>query len=122
QSLQRYAGGIQGSDGAQRALATAISQQDHTDDESVKNATAILKHYNLRDNIITRIGLGDSAGSGIAITDDMREAAIIKIAGGPNTDEIRDLMRELDISPTPANERFRKAFHDAIMGNKDKPK
>lgn len=122
QSLQRYAGGIQGSDGAQRALASAISQQDHADDESVKNATAILKHNNLRDNIITRIALGDSAGSGIAITDDMREAAIIRIAGGPNTDEIRDLMRELDISPTPANERFRKAFYDAIMGNKDKPK
>lgn len=122
QSLQRYAGGIQGSDGAQRALASAISQQNHAEDEAVKNATSILTHNNLRDPVITRIALGDSAGSGIAITDDMREAAIIKIAGGPNTDEIRDLMRDLDISPSPANQRFRKAFHDALMGNKDKPK
>lgn len=122
QSLQMYAGGVQGIDGAQRALATAISQQEHAEEEAVKNATAILKHNNLHDSVITRIALGDSAGTGITITQDMREAATIKIAGGKNTDEIINLMRDIEINRTPENERIRKAFHDSLMANGDRPK
>ncbi len=120
--LQTYAGGVQGVVGAQRALATAISTQASAQDQSIKNATAILSHGNYADSTITQIALGDSANTGIIVTDDMRRAAIRKIAGGPNTDEIISLMRDIEISTGADNLDFRQEFVDALMANGSRPK
>ena len=121
-TLQNYAGGVQEVVGAQRALASAISSLESASAESVKNATTILTHGNYSDTIVRQIALGDSAGTDIIVTDDMRKAAIAKTAGGPNTDEIIELMRQIEINTTEDNLEFRQTFVDALSGNSSKPK
>ncbi|MNQ95384.1 hypothetical protein D3C85_1109390 [compost metagenome] len=120
-SLQAYAGGIQGVAGAQRALASAISTQSKAHSESVSNATTILNHENFTDDIIGDIAQNISR-EGIIVTDDMREAAIIKIAGGANTGEILKLMENIEINTTDENKDFRQAFADTLLTNSNKPK
>lgn len=120
-SLQDYAGGVQGVAGAQRALASAISAQSKAHSESVSNATTILNHGNFTDDIIGDIALNKSR-KGIVVTDDMREAAIIKIAGGANSGEILKLMENIEINPSEENQDFRQAFADTLIANSNKPK
>ena len=122
QLLQTYAGGVQGVTGAQRALAAAINAQSKAHSEAVANATAILTHGNYADNTITRIALGSNGGTRVVVTDDMREAAIAKIAGGANATEIVNLMRDLEINPSAANQDFRQTFVEALLPNGNKPK
>jgi|GEM_PF-395411 len=121
QLLQTYAGGIQGVTGAQRALAAALTAQSNAGAEAIKNATTILSAGNYTDSTITQIALGNAAGTGITITEDMRNAAITKIAGGPNSVEIMNLMQNLDVSGK-ANSGFAQTFVDALMPNSFKPK
>lgn len=122
QSLQYYAGGVQGSEGAYRALAAALSAQAKAQNEAIANATAILDHRNFDDALTTEIALGNSSAVNITITDDMQLAAIRKIAGGGNTDEIIRLMRDIEISPDASNVDIRQTFYDALMSNSAKPK
>ena len=121
-SLQDYAGGIQGIAGAQRALASAISAQSKAHGESVSNATTIINHGNYTDDVVGELALGNSGKTGIIVTDDMREAAIIKIAGGANTSEILKLMENIEINPSKENQDFRQAFADTLIANSNKPK
>ncbi|MNQ90677.1 hypothetical protein D3C85_1060290 [compost metagenome] len=120
-SLQAYAGGVQGVAGAQRALASAISAQSKAHSESVGNATTILNHENFTDDIVGDIALNISR-EGIIVTDDMREAAIMKIAGGANTNEILKLMENIEINASKENQDFRQAFADTLIANSNKPK
>lgn len=122
QLMQSYAGGIQGVAGAQRALAAAINAQSKAHSEAVANATSILTHGNFGDNIVTQIALGRNAGTSVVVTDDMREAAIAKIASGGNTVEIMNLMRDLEINPSAGNQDFRQTFADSLLANSNKPK
>jgi hypothetical protein len=123
QLLQAYAGGIQGVTGSQRALASAISTQSQAHSEAIKNAQAILSHGNYNDSTIRQFALGNTvAGTNILVTDDIREAAILKIAGGPNTDEIIHLMEGIQIDSSPRTLDFRQAFYDSLMSNSAKPK
>lgn len=121
-SLQDYAGGIQGIAGAQRALASAISAQSKVHGESVSNATTIINHGNYTDDVVGELALGNSGSTGIIVTDDMREAAIMKIAGGANTSEILKLMENIEINPSKDNQDFRQAFADTLIANSNKPK
>lgn len=121
QYLQQYAGGVQGATGAQRAFASAINTQSQAHSDAIRNAQSILSHGNYNDATISELARGNSA-AGIIVTDDMREAAIITIAGGQNTDEIIKLMREIDINPSAGNQDFRQAFYDSLMSNNSRPK
>lgn len=118
QRIQTYAGGVQGKIGASRALAKAYSDQDSAHAEAVKNAATILSHGNYTDDIIRKIALGDSAGTGINITSDIQEAAIAKTAGGGNTSEILEIINNMPVD----NSDMRQVFAEALMGNKSKPK
>lgn len=122
QLLQTYAGGIQNVSGAQRALAAAIAAQDKASAEAQSNALTILADANLGDNIVTKIALGQNAGTSIIITEDMRKAATAKIAGGANATEILNLMTELDLNPSAGNQDIRQIFHDELIKNPNKPK
>lgn len=122
QLMQAYAGGIQGAVGAQRALASALSTQQSAHSESIKNAQSILSHSNYTDQQVTDIALGNSGTTGINVTDDLREAAIMKVAGSGNTDEIIRLMRDIDINTSPLTQDFRQAFFDTLMSNNNRPK
>lgn len=122
-SLQTYAGGIQGILGAQRALANALTAQSKAQDEAIANANAILTNRNYEDATVTDIALNISAPIGINITEDMRLAAVRKIAGGGNTDEIIRLVRDLEFDTTDASKDLRQTFYDALMSNSSaKPK
>ncbi len=120
-NIQERAGGIDPK-GAQRALAAAFAAQSKAHSESISNAASILSHYNYGDNVITDIALNRATGLNINITDDIREAAIEKIAGGANTDEIMKLMANLDINPSDENQDFRQTFADTLLKNSSKPK
>lgn len=120
-NIQERAGGIDPK-GAQRALAAAFAAQSKAHNESISNAASILSHYNYGDNVITDIALNRATGLNINITDDIREAAIEKIAGGANTDEIMKLMANLDINPSDENQDFRQTFADTLLKNGSKPK
>ena len=122
QLLQNYAGGVQGIAGAQRALASAISAQSSAHDEAVKNAMTILSHGNFDDAIITELALGRAGATGITLTEDMRLAAITKIASGPNTTEIVKLMAGLEIDTSDANQDLRQTFSETLSANSNKPK
>jgi hypothetical protein len=120
--LRARAGGIQGIAGAQRALASAISAQSKAHGEAVSNATTIINHGNYTDDVVGELALGNSGSTGIIVTDDMREAAIMKIAGGANTSEILKLMENIEINPSKENQDFRQAFADTLIANGNKPK
>jgi hypothetical protein len=120
--IQKRAGGIDPK-GAQRALAAAFAAQSKAHAESISNAASILSHYNYGDDVISDIALGvQRPGLAINITDDIREAAIEKIAGGGNTDEILKLMSDLEINPSDDNQDFRQTFADTLLKNASKPK
>lgn len=122
EDLQVRAGGIDPK-GAQRALAAALAAQNRAHSEAVTNAASILTHYNYGDDTVAEIALGTKpAHVNINITDDIREAAIEQIAGGANTDQIMNLMANLDINPSEENQDFRQAFADKLIRNSSKPK
>jgi hypothetical protein len=119
---QTYAGGVQGLTGAKRALASSINSQAQAHQEAVKNATTILTHGNYGDDVIGEIAQGNSGTTGITVTSDIKEAAIMKIAGGANTVEILKLMQNLEINPSDDNRDFRQAYADTLISNPNKPK
>lgn len=120
--LQIEAGGIDPK-GAQRALAAAITAQSKAHSEAVSNANSILSHYNYGDDVVGKLALGiKDTKVKINMSDDIIEAAIIKIAGGPNTYEIQKLMENIEINDSDANAGFRQAFADTLGANANKPK
>ncbi len=120
--LQTQAGGIDPK-GAQRALAAAITAQSKAHSEAVSNATSILTHYNYGDDVVGKLALGiKDPKVQVNMSDDIIEAAIIKIAGGPNTYEIQKLMENIEINDSDTNAGFRQAFADTLGANANKPK
>lgn len=120
QTLQAFAGGID-PNGSQRALAEALTKQHSARGEAVKNAQAVIEHKNLTDASVGRLALGDAGNTGIAVTDDVIEAAIKMVAGGKNAREIYNLLEAIDVSPT-SNDNHRVALTEALGANGLKPK
>lgn len=118
QLLQTYAGGVQGIAGAQRALASVISAESNAAAEAVKNAITILDDANLTESTVRQIALGNPASTGIVITKDIVKAALTKIGGGPNGDELTLLLRDFDVT---ADTDLTQTLSDAIAGNSNKP-
>jgi hypothetical protein len=107
-SLQAAAGGI-GKGGAQRALASALAVISKAREETIANAGKIIDSRNLTDAQITMLERGISLpGVNITVSQDIRAAALLRILGGPNTMEITNSMRDIDLSfsdVTSAKER-----------------
>jgi len=120
QLLREYAGGVQGHNGAQRALAQAISEQHKAHAEVITNANAILDDYNLDANENLSIAK-NSTVKGVTITDDIREAAIKRVGANGVIPHINELLKSIDLSPA-GNEDFRTALVDSLRGNSGRPK
>lgn len=122
QLLQTYAGGVQGIQGAQRALAAAIAAQDKASAEAQANALTIIGDANLSDSTTTEIALGNRAATSIFITEDIQKAALSKIISGANADEILRIISDLEINGTPENQDIRQIFAEQLLTNPKKPK
>lgn len=122
--LQALAGGIDTRGGAERALANALAAQTRARDELIGNASSILSHYNYDSKTTNDIALGKQNIEGVnfTITEDVRLAAMKKIAGGANTDEIMRLMADIEINPSAENQDFRQMFYETLIANGNKPK
>lgn len=120
ESLLRVAGGIQGSEGAQRALAQALTDQHKARSESIANASAIIEHSNLSAEETLRIAQNISV-KGITVTDDLKEAAAKRVAGGGVIPHIEELLKSIDMT-AGGNEHIRVAVVDALRGNSSRPK
>lgn len=121
-NLQIKAGGID-EKGPQRALAAAISAQSKAHADAVANASSILSSFNYPDTLVNQIALNTvPAGKnlGFTLTSDIREAAVAKIAGGGNTNEIMKLVEHLDIANE--DQGIRQTFGETLLGNSGRPK
>ncbi len=119
-TLQQQAGGIDPA-GAQRALAQALTQQQKTRNEAVDNALSVIKHNNLTDMEAVQLSFGTTV-KGIDATDDVKEAAIKRIAGGGNIDALNQMIEGLDLSDTTGNANHRVALTTALKANSARPK
>lgn len=120
-AAQLRAGGIEGTTGAQRALASALKTQQSHHQEAVSNAGVIIDHGNYKDSQITSLALGKSDhGTNIEITEDIREAAIKRIAGGANAGELVRLVENADIANM--SQDLRQTMGDTLLSNSAKPK
>lgn len=117
--LQQFAGGIDPA-GAQRALSEALTKQHSARSEAVKNAQAVIEHQNLTYEDMGKLALGDAGSTGIAPTEDVKEAAINMVAGGKNASEIDTLLENINITTLSENHRI--ALHDALGANSLRPK
>jgi len=123
-NLKVRAGGIAGEKGQAGALAAAFKAQSAAHGEAVANANSIMGHYNYSDEVIVKLAQGDATLSPhfTGVSDALREAAITKIASGGNAGAILELMKNIEIDPSDANQDFRQAFADALLTNGAKPK
>lgn len=117
--IRSYAGGIH-SQGAERVLAQALSEQHKAKAESVANAEAIIEHLNLNAAEETLIAKNISV-RGITITEDIQQAAIKRVMGGGVVNNMLEVVGSLDMS-AGGNEDHRVALVDALRGNSNKPK
>ena len=121
--LRVRAGGIAGKNGQAGALAAAFKAQSAAHGDAVANANSILGHYNYGDDTVVKLARGIADGTDFSeVSDALREAAIVKIAGGANASAILDLMKNIHIDKTDENQDFRQAFADALLTNSSKPK
>ena len=120
QLIRSYAGGAQGHVGAQRAWAQAISEAHRAHQDAVSNAGAILEDFNLdaADNLLIAQNV---PVRNIDITDDIREAAIKRVAANGVIPHINELLTSVDFSPG-GNEYFRNTLVEALKGNSSRPK
>ena len=127
-ALRAAAGGIDVKNGAQRALAQAITTRHSDRGEALKNLNSIIDDVNPSGDeelILARGGnlnvtMPDGTRKIIEHTAEIQEAAIKRIAGGGNVQNIIDLARTIDLSPT-SDIFHRTAFTDAIKANASKP-
>jgi hypothetical protein len=117
---QTVAGSIEGTTGAQRALASAMKTQQSAHHEAVSNAGVIIDHGNYQDATVTDLALGNSGNTNIVVTEDIREAAIKRIAGGKNATEFVRLFKEIDIANLPQD--LRQELGDSALTNPARPK
>ena len=120
-AAQLRAGGIEGTTGAQRALATAMKTQQSHHQDAVSNAGVIIDHGNYKDSQITSLALGtNDHGTNIELTEDIREAALKRIAGGGNATELVRLVEKADIANM--SQDLRQTMGDTLLTNSAKPK
>lgn len=119
-TLLAVAGGIEGSEGAQRALAQALSEQHKARAETISNANAILEHSNLSAEETLRIAQNISI-KGITVTDDIKEAAAKRVAGGGVVPHILELLKSVNMTAT-GDEHLRNTIVEALKGNSVRPK
>ncbi len=121
QLLRTYAGGIH-AQGADRALALALTEQHKARGESIANASAIIEHLNLDASETLEIAKNVSV-KGVVVSDDIREAAIRRVGSNGVVEHIVDLLQSpsLDLSPA-GNENFRITLVDALKNNSNRPK
>lgn len=120
QTLQDFAGGVDPS-GAQRALADALSKQHAARGEAVKNANSVIEHNNATDDQIVELAKGNvPTGINIAMTADVREAALKRIASGKNVKAIVSMLDDLDINSLNENQQI--ALGEELKANGAKPK
>lgn len=119
-NLLRVAGGIQGAEGAQRALAQALTDQHKARAETIANANAIIEHSNLSAEETLRIAQNISV-KGITVTDDLLEAAAKRVAAGGVMPHIEQLLKSIDMTSS-GNENIRLAVIEALKGNSGRPK
>jgi hypothetical protein len=117
-----YAGGIQSSLGAERALAQALTDQHKGRAEAIANAGAILEHSNLNAAEILDIAVRKNV-KGVIASDDVREAAIKStLANGviPNIFKLLE-SKDFDLSINGI-ENHRLSAVEALKGNSLRPK
>jgi hypothetical protein len=119
-NAQTVAGSIEGTTGAQRALASAMKTQQNAHHEAVANAGVIIDHGNYEDSVVTNLALNESGDTGIVVTEDIREAAIKRIAGGKNAKEFVRLFKDIDIDGLPQD--LRQELGDSALNNSARPK
>lgn len=117
-NLQKEAGGID-PNGGQRALADALKKRHDVRGEAVKTAGNIIAHSNLHDDDIVKLTRGVAVG-GISATEEIREAAISKIAGGKNVKAMQDMLDTIDVDALTENQRI--TLSDELRSNGSKPK
>jgi hypothetical protein len=124
--LRIKASGIGGETGQQGALAAAFKAQAGAHNDAVSNAASIMNRYNYTDDIVGKIALAEigtqPTGAHFPVSATIKEAAILKIAGGRNGGEIQKLLENIQIDDTEATQDFRQAFADAIIANPARPK
>jgi len=120
QLIRTYAGGTQGDVGAQRAWAQAISEAHRAHQDAISNAGAILEDFNIDAADSLSIAKNVSV-RGIEITDDIREAAIKRVAANGVIPHINELLTSVDFSDQ-GNEHFRNTLVDALKSNSARPK
>lgn len=118
-NLQKYAGGID-PQGAQRALAEAMTAQQKLRAQAVDNAKIIINYSNLSDIETVDLALGKPQ-RGIPPTADVQEAAIKKIASSGNVEQMQRLIEGMDLTPT-SNVDHRTALTEAMRTNSNRPK
>lgn len=128
-TLKVRAGGIAGESGQAGALAAAFKAQAEAHGTAVSNANSILSHYNYDDNLIAEIALSKKGQvpTGVTFTDKisdaLKEAAIVKIAGSSNASAFMKVFSEIEIQPGEGTAQdFRQAFADTALSNSARPK
>lgn len=104
--------------GSQRVLASAIQSARSANEESIKNADTIIGNSNLSDLQVVEMAKGNAQG-GIMLTDDIRAAAVRKIAGGKNAFALNKMLNEVDFSTMPSD--FHQEMGEALLSNASKP-
>lgn len=121
-ALRTIAGGID-PNGAQRAYASALSDQQKIRQEAVSNAESILDRSDLDAKDTLQIAKNISV-RGITVTDDIREAAIKRVASSGVVPNINELITSVSLATDAegGNSYFRSAIKEALNSNSNTPK
>ncbi|HSW91198.1 MAG TPA: hypothetical protein VLG09_00950 [Candidatus Saccharimonadales bacterium] len=119
QTLREFAGGID-PNGAQRSLAYALQGQHKARSEAVDTANSILDQANVTPDELVAITRNDPTVRGITNTEEIREAAIKRIASGGNVKAIQEMLDKIDHSTLTENQSI--SLSEALLKNGAKPK
>ena len=122
--LREQAAGIDTQFGKTRALANAVSVRMNDRSEGLKHIEALIDVNNPSTQHLHALAVGNGVAefglTGDALTREVREVAVKKIAGGANVQGIIDLSKEIELGPG-SDEFLRTAFVDSLKVNGAKP-
>jgi hypothetical protein len=123
--LQQLAGGID-PNGAQRALANAFAVMSKARAETIDNAGKIIDFRNLSNAQVRLLSQGTvDVGVDIKLTQDIRAAALKRVLGGTDTEQLELAMQNIDFSfaGTTAQEReeLQIIAGEALQSNSARP-
>lgn len=126
------AGGIEGLQGANRALATAINQEQSAYNENVNNAVAILTSRNydnqtLVDTYLRSQNNENEQLDGLAVTDDLRAAITRKVVESGDAFSVRRMHQGAEVNYRPGHDKSNPdeltiELADSIEKSKARPK